>query len=91
MVAGFTPAMLPARGPHGIGITRQRFRAAIVLSRSRPGSGRWPQGDDGDRRGTTCKGIIIEGSGHFIAEEAPDAMLAALTTFVAPYRQEVTA
>jgi pimeloyl-ACP methyl ester carboxylesterase len=30
---------------------------------------------------------VIPNSGHFVAEEAPDAMLAALTGFLAPYRQ----
>ena len=30
---------------------------------------------------------VIPNSGHFVAEEAPDAMLAALTAFLAPYRQ----
>jgi len=27
------------------------------------------------------------GSGHWVAEEAPEEMLAALTEFLAPYRQ----
>lgn len=30
---------------------------------------------------------VIPNSGHFVAEEAPDAMVAALTAFLAPYRQ----
>jgi pimeloyl-ACP methyl ester carboxylesterase len=30
---------------------------------------------------------VIPNSGHFVAEEAPDAMLAALTGFLAPYRE----
>lgn len=30
--------------------------------------------------------VVIPGTGHFVAEEAPDEMLAALTTFLAPYR-----
>lgn len=29
---------------------------------------------------------VIPGAGHWVAEEAPDAMLAALTAFLAPYR-----
>ena len=29
---------------------------------------------------------VIPGAGHWVAEEAPEAMLAALTTFLAPYR-----
>jgi len=30
--------------------------------------------------------VVIPGSGHWVAEEAPDKMLAALTAFLAPYR-----
>jgi pimeloyl-ACP methyl ester carboxylesterase len=30
--------------------------------------------------------VVIPGSGHWVAEEAPDEMLAALTAFLAPYR-----
>jgi pimeloyl-ACP methyl ester carboxylesterase len=30
--------------------------------------------------------VIIPGSGHWVAEEAPDKLLAALTPFLAPYR-----
>jgi pimeloyl-ACP methyl ester carboxylesterase len=32
------------------------------------------------------QGLVIPGSGHFVAEEAPEALLAALTAFLAPYR-----
>ena len=32
------------------------------------------------------EGVVIPGAGHFVAEEAPDEMLAALTTFLTPYR-----
>ncbi len=32
--------------------------------------------------------LVIPGVGHFVAEEAPDEMLAALTAFLAPYRTE---
>jgi pimeloyl-ACP methyl ester carboxylesterase len=31
--------------------------------------------------------VVIPGAGHFVAEEAPDALLAALTAFLAPYRR----
>ncbi|NYF58069.1 alpha/beta fold hydrolase [Micromonospora purpureochromogenes] len=31
--------------------------------------------------------LVIPGAGHFVAEEAPDEMLAALTAFLAPYRE----
>ena len=32
------------------------------------------------------QGAVIDGAGHFVAEEAPDAVLAVLTKFLAPYR-----
>jgi hypothetical protein len=32
------------------------------------------------------QGAVIPGAGHWVAEEAPDEMLAALTAFLAPYR-----
>jgi pimeloyl-ACP methyl ester carboxylesterase len=31
--------------------------------------------------------VVIPGAGHFVAEEAPDEMLAALAAFLAPYRE----
>ena len=30
--------------------------------------------------------VVIPGTGHWVAEDAPDDMLAALTAFLAPYR-----
>ena len=30
--------------------------------------------------------VVISGTGHFVAEESPDELLAALTAFLAPYR-----
>jgi pimeloyl-ACP methyl ester carboxylesterase len=35
--------------------------------------------------------VVIPGTGHFVAEEAPDEMLAALITFLAPYRDGAAA
>jgi pimeloyl-ACP methyl ester carboxylesterase len=35
--------------------------------------------------------LVIPGTGHWLAEEAPDALLAALTEFLAPYRAPVSA
>jgi pimeloyl-ACP methyl ester carboxylesterase len=32
--------------------------------------------------------VVLPGSGHWVAEEAPDDLLAALTPFLAPYRAE---
>jgi pimeloyl-ACP methyl ester carboxylesterase len=37
------------------------------------------------------QGLNIPGAGHFVAEEAPDAVLAGLTKFLAPYRDEAPA
>ncbi|WP_317447459.1 alpha/beta hydrolase [Streptomyces collinus] len=34
------------------------------------------------------RGVVIPGSGHWVAEEAPQEVLAALTTFLAPYRAQ---
>jgi pimeloyl-ACP methyl ester carboxylesterase len=34
------------------------------------------------------QGLSIPGAGHFVAEETPDAVLAGLTRFLAPYRDE---
>jgi hypothetical protein len=30
--------------------------------------------------------VVIPGTGHWVAEDAPEEMLAALTAFLAPYR-----
>ena len=35
--------------------------------------------------------VVIPGAGHFVAEEAPEELLAALTGFLAPYRMLVSA
>ncbi|MGH3140628.1 MAG: alpha/beta fold hydrolase [Gaiellales bacterium] len=36
-------------------------------------------------------GVVIPGAGHWVAEEAPDAMLAELTAFLAPIREAAPA
>jgi pimeloyl-ACP methyl ester carboxylesterase len=35
---------------------------------------------------TDVRGLVIPGAGHFVAEEAPKQMIAALTEFLAPHR-----
>jgi pimeloyl-ACP methyl ester carboxylesterase len=35
------------------------------------------------------EGVVIPDAGHFVAEEAPGEMLAALTRFLAPYRERM--
>jgi pimeloyl-ACP methyl ester carboxylesterase len=37
------------------------------------------------------QGIVLPGSGHWVAEQAPEALLTALTEFLAPYRKQATA
>src|SRR5688572_4419844 len=37
------------------------------------------------------EGVVIPDAGHFVAEEAPGEMLAALTRFLAPYRERMGA
>ena len=32
------------------------------------------------------RGVVIPDAGHWVAEQNPEAMLTALTTFLAPYR-----
>ncbi|HET9005940.1 MAG TPA: alpha/beta hydrolase, partial [Actinomycetes bacterium] len=34
--------------------------------------------------------VVLAGSGHWVAEQAPEELLAALTTFLAPYRDGPT-
>ena len=34
--------------------------------------------------------VVLRGSGHWVAEQAPDQLLAALTEFLAPYRDEAS-
>jgi pimeloyl-ACP methyl ester carboxylesterase len=35
--------------------------------------------------------VVLPDSGHWVAEQAPEALLAALTEFLAPYREQATA
>ena len=35
--------------------------------------------------------VVLPGAGHWIAEQAPDDMLAALTAFLAPYKEGAAA
>jgi pimeloyl-ACP methyl ester carboxylesterase len=35
--------------------------------------------------------MVLTGAGHWVAEQAPEELLAALTTFLAPYREGVLA
>jgi pimeloyl-ACP methyl ester carboxylesterase len=36
------------------------------------------------------QGVVLAGSGHWVAEQAPDQLLAALTEFLAPYRDSAS-
>ena len=35
--------------------------------------------------------VVLPGSGHWVAEQAPEQLLAALTAFLAPYRDAAAA
>src|SRR6201995_1370939 len=55
-------------------------------------------GSSGEGPGTTMKlvaddvqTVVLAGSGHWVAEQAPEQLLAALTAFLAPYRDEMAA
>ncbi len=43
------------------------------------GNGMKPAADD-------VQAVVIPGAGHWVAEQAPEEMVAALTAFLAPYR-----
>ena len=45
------------------------------------GNGMKPAADDEQT-------VVIAGAGHWLAEQAPEEMLAALTAFLAPYRMD---
>jgi pimeloyl-ACP methyl ester carboxylesterase len=38
--------------------------------------------------GEDVQGVVISGAGHWVAEQAPDELLTALTEFLAPYRED---
>ncbi len=40
---------------------------------------------------TDVQAVVIPDAGHWLAEQAPDEVIAALTTFLAPYRAEASA
>ena len=40
---------------------------------------------------TNVQTLVIPGCGHWVAEQAPEELLAALTAFLAPYRDGVAA
>ena len=44
------------------------------------GNGMKPAADD-------VQSVVIPGAGHWVAEQAPEEMLAALRDFLAPYRE----
>ncbi len=33
------------------------------------------------------QGVVLAGAAHWVAEQAPEALLETLTTFLAPYRE----
>jgi pimeloyl-ACP methyl ester carboxylesterase len=52
------------------------------------GAASWGQqvGDDMKKLATDVQSVVIPDAGHWLAEEAPDDLLAALIPFLAPYR-----
>jgi pimeloyl-ACP methyl ester carboxylesterase len=52
------------------------------------GAASWGQlvGDEMKLLATNVQGVVIPDTGHWLAEESPDQLLAALTPFLAPYR-----
>ena len=39
---------------------------------------------------TKVQTLVIPGAGHWVAEQAPEELVAALTSFLAPYREAAT-
>lgn len=48
-------------------------------------------GEDMKDLATNVQTVVIPGAGHWVAEEAPEGMVAALTPFLAPYRDRPAA
>ena len=72
-------------------IAQDRRRENPAADHARPGDRR--RASFGDHVGDAMKlvaddvqSVVIPGTGHCVAEEAPDEMLAALSAFLAPYR-----
>jgi hypothetical protein len=85
------------RGTHGlkiIALTGGRGRRTICARRSRPASGNYEttEGDmsSTEQQASEFKRTTPEGHGasHWVAEQAPEEMLAALREFLAPYRED---
>jgi pimeloyl-ACP methyl ester carboxylesterase len=57
------------------------------------GAASWGElvGNDMKLLATNVQSVVIPGTGHWVAEESPREMLAALTPFLAPYRDGAAA
>ena len=76
-------------GPPGVAPAPPLFVPEPISNRLRHipstgSTGSKPAADD-------VQSVVIPGAGHWVAEEAPEELLAALTAFLAPYRVGVPA
>jgi hypothetical protein len=55
--------------------------------RRRIAATRWPS----KRVANDAQGVVLEGAAHWVAEQAPEELLAALAEFLAPYRERAGA
>jgi pimeloyl-ACP methyl ester carboxylesterase len=81
---------------HDTGFATGRAAQDQAADHARPGDRR--RSEFGENVGNAVRAVaddvqslVIPGVGHFLAEEAPDEMLAALTAFLAPYRDGAAA
>jgi pimeloyl-ACP methyl ester carboxylesterase len=63
----------------------RRLTLPVLAIGGQFGAGEGPA-DSMRRVADDVQGVVIPGSGHWVAEEAPEELLAALTAFLAPYR-----
>jgi pimeloyl-ACP methyl ester carboxylesterase len=63
----------------------QRLTLPVLAIGAEHGTGEGPA-DAMKLAADDVQGLVIPGAGHWVAEEAPEEMLAALTAFLAPYR-----
>ncbi len=68
----------------------QRLKMPVLAIGGEESSGSMPQ-DTMELAADYVEGLVIPGTGHWLAEQAPDQMLAALTAFLAPYLEGATA
>jgi len=68
---------------------KQRLKMPVLAIGGEESSGSMPQ-DTMELAADYVEGLVIPGIGHWLAEQAPEAMLVAFTQFLAPYLEGAT-